>query len=253
MNNNRISRKTSELCWGRQPVLTLLESDPSRCQKILLSESGGKGFSEKIEALASKYNIILERVNTKILEKLSEGENHQGIIVKMSSLEPLDLKDLLVSLDPEQACMLIVLDHIQDPHNLGAIIRSAEASGSSGVIFPSRRASTANATVIKTSAGSALRTPLVGVVNVSRTLMELQKNNFWVVGLDHRAKETLWTEDMPSRLALVVGSEGQGISRLVLTKCDETRRIPMAGQTASLNASVAAALGMFEWTRTFLK
>lgn len=244
--------KETELCWGRQPVLTLVDEYPSMCLKILLSDSINKAFSDRVDELASLNNISLERVSVRILDKLSNGENHQGIVVRMKSFEPLDLDDFLNGLEPAKPCLVIILDHIQDPHNLGAIIRSAEAAGASGVVFPSKRSSSPTGTVIKVSAGSALRVPLICVVNISRTLMQLQKAGFWLVGLDHRADQGLWDVPMPSRLGLVIGSEGDGLSRLVTTKCDELRSIPMAGHTASLNASVAAAVGMYEWSRQFL-
>ena len=250
--NIKNPRNGTELCWGRQPVLTLLSEFPSKCVKVLLSESADKTFSHRVEEITSAKNIVLEKVHAGVLEKLSKGENHQGIVVRMEAFEPIDLDDFIHGLDPDKPSMLIILDHIQDPHNLGAIIRSAEAAGASGVIFPSKRSSSPTGTVIKISAGSALRVPLICVVNISRTLQLLQKAGFWIVGLDHNGERGIWEDDMPSRLGLVVGSEGEGLSRLAASKCDELRSIPMSGKTASLNASVAAAIGMYEWTREFM-
>jgi len=253
LDRTKTSNGPTGLCWGRQPSLSVLEENPSICYKIVLSVSFGGALAEKVEKIAKSDGIPLERADNKVLDKLSGDGNHQGIIIKIKSVESMTLSDLLNGLDKAKPCLLVVADHIQDPQNLGAIIRTAEASGASAVIFPTRRASAPNGTVIKTSAGSALRVPLVSVVNISRTLSELKKNAFWVVGLDHRTEHSIWDDKMPSRLALIVGSEGSGLSRLASENCDELRRIPMDGFIASLNASVAAAIGMYEWSRTFME
>lgn len=245
-------KNTTGLCWGRQPSISVLEENPSVCLKVILSKSLRGTFVERVGRIAEAKGIPVERADIKVLDKLSGEEKHQGIIIKIKPTAPLILGDLLTELDSADSCLLIVLDHIQDPQNLGAIIRTAEAAGASGVIFPTKRASSPNGTVIKTSAGSALRVPLIGVVNISRTLSDLKKKAFWVVGLDQNTEHDIWAEKMPSKLALVVGSEGHGLSRLVSETCDELRRIPMKGHIASLNASVAAAIGMYEWSRTFM-
>ena len=153
-------------------------------------------------------------------------------------------------LEGKTSALIVVLDHIEDPHNLGAIIRSAEAGGASGVISAKRRSALPTDTVIKTSAGASLRLPLVQVANITRTIEQLKAANFWTVGLDAKAQSSIWSEPLPERTALVVGAEGEGLSRLVAETCDMLRKIPINQEgVSSLNASVAAALGIFEWAR----
>ena len=150
-------------------------------------------------------------------------------------------------------CLLIILDHVEDPHNLGAIIRSAEAGGASGVIYPKKRAAVANDTVIKTSAGASLRLPLIQTANITNTIEKLKELNFWIIGLSEKSEKSIWSEKLPERCALVAGAEGSGISRLVMEHCDMLMKIPIQKESAgSLNVSVATALGIFEWSRNFL-
>ena len=132
---------------------------------------------------------------------------------------------------------------------MGAIIRSAEVAGADGVIFPDRRSASINGTVLKVSAGAALRLPLISVVNLSRTIDRVKEMGYWSIGLHQEGEHSIWDNAMPSRLALVLGSEGKGLTRLVRERCDELRSIPMKGTTGSLNVSVAAAIGIFEWLR----
>ena len=161
----------------------------------------------------------------------------------------LELSEFIAGLPKEGTLMLLLLDHIQDPQNLGAVVRTAEASGAAGVLFPKRRSALPGGTVVKVSAGAALRLPMVAVNNVSQTVKELQEAGFWTIGLDNNKGRSIWGEPLPERVLLVVGSEGEGLSRLVAENCDEVVRIPLSGKTGSLNASVAAAVGMFEWAR----
>ena len=163
----------------------------------------------------------------------------------------LELDDFLRELDDKAPVLVVILDHIEDPHNLGAIIRSAEAGGASAVIHAKRRSAIPNGTVIKTSAGASLRLPVIQVVNISRTIERLKESGFWAVGLSEKSERSIWNEKFPERCALVVGAEGSGLSRLVREMCDMTSRIPIKGGVGSLNASVAAALGIFEWARTY--
>ena len=162
-----------------------------------------------------------------------------------SALEPF-----LKALPAEAPALIVVLDHVEDPHNLGAIVRSAEAAGAAAAVYSRRRSALPGGTVVKTSAGASLRLPMIPVVNVVRTLEQLQAAGFWIVGLEGRAEVSLWEDEVPARLALVVGAEGEGLSRLVSESCDQLLRVPIQGGVGSLNASVAAALGMFEWRRT---
>ena len=201
--------------------------------------------------LAKSANIPFQLVAPQALDKLSGGEKHQGVICRLTQARTQTLEDLLRELEGRPSALLVVLDHIEDPHNLGAIIRSAEAGGASAVISAKRRSALPNDTVIKTSAGASLRLPFVQAVNITRTIEQLKAANFWTVGLDGEAEASLWSEPLPERTALVVGAEGEGLSRLVGETCDMLKRIPITpGGVSSLNASVASALGIFEWART---
>lgn len=236
-------------CWGKHPVLALLRDAPERVLKVLLLQKSG-GW-EPVLGRCAEYRIPVMWVDGHALDRCCGGEPHQGVAAQMAPI-PLYASEDLPALFAEEAApaLAVVLDHLQDPHNMGAIIRTAEAAGAGAVIFPRRRGVLPGGTVAKASAGAALRLPLVGVTNVARTLRDLAQMGFWTVGLDAGAPESLWSPSLlPRRMALVVGSEGEGLSRLVASTCDELRSIPMRGATGSLNAGVAAALGMFEWVR----
>lgn len=201
--------------------------------------------------MAKSAGVVFQIVAPEALDKLSGGEKHQGVICRIVQGKTVELEEFLRGLADKSSALVVVLDHIEDPHNLGAIIRSAEAGGASGVISAKRRSALPNDTVIKTSAGASLRLPLVQVANITRTIESLKAANFWTIGLDAEAQGSLWSEELPERCALVVGAEGEGLSRLVGQTCDMLRKIPISSSgVSSLNASVAAALGIFEWSRS---
>ena len=244
----------SGICRGRKPVLDLLTKNPSRCAKLLIANNVRPPFLDELVDMARREKITYQLVAPEALDKLSGGEKHQGVICKLTQAKTIDLEDFLRGIEGRTKVLAVVLDHIEDPHNLGAIIRSAEAGGASCVIYAKRRSAFPNGTVIKTSAGASLRLPVIQVVNISRTIDRLKEFGFWSVGLDEESEQSIWTERLPERTALVVGAEGFGLSRLVSEKCDMLMKIPiMKDGTGSLNASVAAALGIFEWTRTYEK
>ncbi|MBQ9629030.1 MAG: 23S rRNA (guanosine(2251)-2'-O)-methyltransferase RlmB [Synergistaceae bacterium] len=242
----------SEICRGRKPVLDLLAKNPSRCAKLLIANNVRPPFLDELVDMARREKITYQLVAPEALDKLSGGEKHQGVICKLTQAKAIDLEDFLRGIEGKTNVLAVVLDHIEDPHNLGAIIRSAEAGCASCVIYAKRRSAFPNGTVIKTSAGASLRLPVIQVVNIARTIDRLKEFGFWSVGLDEDSDKSIWTERLPERTALVVGAEGFGLSRLVSEKCDMLMKIPiMKDGTGSLNASVAAALGIFEWTRTY--
>nr|WP_321503713.1 23S rRNA (guanosine(2251)-2'-O)-methyltransferase RlmB [uncultured Dethiosulfovibrio sp.] len=234
------------LCWGRNGVISMLETAPEACHKIYMATGSQRSFRDEILGLAGPNAIEVVEAGGSHLDDLTGGEKHQGVVAEIEMPRPLDLSDLP---DKEGPSLLLIMDHLKDPHNFGAIIRTAEVAGADGIVFPGRRSVGITGTVIKTSAGAIFRLPLFEVVNLVRALEDLKKRGYWVVGLDHRSERDIWDSPLPDRLALVVGSEGEGISRLVSERCDDLRKIPMVGETGSLNASVASALGMFEWRR----
>ena len=243
-------------CRGRKPVLDLLSKTPEKCVELLIAENLKPPFRDEILNAAKGAGVSYKIVNSKILDKISDGELHQGVACKLSSSQKnFSLEPFLKNLDEKAPALLVILDHIEDPHNLGAIIRSAEAGGASAVIYPERRAATPNDTVIKTSAGASLRLPLIPVTNINRAIEILKSFNFWAIGLSEKAEASAWDEKLPKRTALVIGAEGFGLSRLVRENCDSLIRIPIKTENSvgSLNASVAAALGIFEWYRQYSK
>lgn len=245
------SKVAEELCWGRNPVLALLEESPDRCSKVLVAKNIQPHIRAKVEELCRASKIVFSNVDVPALDRLTNGENHQGIAACMLPVQLLDVEEFIARLpQAPKPCLVLLCDHLQDPHNLGAVIRSAEAAGASGVIVPKRGSAMPTGTVVKTSAGAALRLPVARTGNVAQTIKLFQDANFWTVGLAMEGKETLFKADMPPRLLIVIGAEGDGLGHAVEKACDELRHIPMQGTTGSLNASVAASLALFEWTRS---
>lgn len=242
---------SEDICWGRNPVFSLLEESPDRCMKVLVSKRVQPHIKGRLLDLCKAANIVLQDVEPVVLDKMTNKENHQGVVAYMAPMELWNAEEIIELLPPApEPAMVLLCDHLQDPHNLGAVIRSAEAAGASAVMIPKRGGALPTGTVVKTSAGAALRLPIAKTGNVSQTIRLLQEANFWVVGLSMDADETLFKEDIPPRVVIVIGAEGDGIGRAVAKACDELRYIPMSGKTGSLNASVAASLALFEYSRS---
>lgn len=233
---------------GRQPVLEALRSK-QEVNKILVAKGQRQGSIREIVALAKKQGIVIQEVERSVLDKLSDGTNHQGVLAQLAGVKYQDLDELIKKpRNPEWAPFLILLDGIQDPHNLGSIIRSGEAMGADGVVIPKRRAVGVTSTVMKSSAGAANHLPICRVPNLASSIDLLKSEGYWIVGAD-MAGEACFSQDLTGPIALVIGSEGSGLSRLIREKCDFLSSIPMRGQINSLNASVAASLLMFEVVR----
>ncbi len=195
---------------------------------------------EFIKSAIQKRNIRVEYLTKKQLDKLANG-NHQGIIIPVPDYRYSELEDLLKNENP----FIIILDHLEDPHNLGAIIRTAEAAGVDGIIIPKNRSVTVNATAIKTSAGAYKNMKIALVTNLKQTIETLKKKGFWIVGTDMEGTD-FETIDYRGKTAIVIGNEGNGMSRLVKENCDFIASIPMKGKINSLNASVAAGIMIYE-------
>jgi len=233
---------------GRQPVLEALRSG-QEINKLLVAKGSKKGSIREILALAKEKGIVVQEVDRSVLDKQSESSNHQGVLAQISGVAYLELEELLAKpSDPNWPPFLILLDGVQDPHNLGSIIRSGEAMGVHGVIIPKRRAVGVTQTVMKSSAGAANYLPVCRVGNLTATIDILKKAGYWIIGADMEG-DSCFTQDLTGPIALVIGGEGPGLSRLVKEKCDFLSSVPMRGQINSLNASVAASLLMFEVVR----
>lgn len=201
-----------------------------------------KNFNEKdVLSLVEKDRLPIEYSEKWELDKLAKN-NHQGIILEVEDFSYSELDSIIINKDK---CKIIILDHLEDPHNLGAIIRTVEASGIDGIILPINRSVSVNETVMKTSVGALYNVPIAQVTNLNSTIKYLKKNNFWIVGTDMDG-EDFRSIHYPDKCAVIIGSEGAGMSRLVKDSCDYIATIPMNGKINSLNASVAAGIIIYE-------
>lgn len=230
---------------GKNPVLEALRSERD-VNKILIAEGSQKGQMQQVIGLAKDRNVLVQFVPKKKIDQLVEG-NHQGVIAQVAAYQYSEMDDLFqLAEERNEAPFFILLDEIEDPHNLGSIMRTADAVGAHGVIIPKRRAVGLTATVAKASTGAIEYIPVVRVTNMARTIDELKERGVWIAGTDASGKEDFRASDFTMPLGLVIGSEGKGIGRLIRDKCDFLIRLPMKGHVTSLNASVAAALLMYE-------
>jgi 23S rRNA (guanosine2251-2'-O)-methyltransferase len=242
-----------DVCWGRQPVLDLVRADPGRCTKIVIANNVRPPFLDELVDAARAGKVVYQMAAPEALDALCPGVRHQGVACRVTEVKLLELEPFLKELPQDRPALIVVLDHIEDPHNLGAIVRSAEAAGATAVVVSRRRSALPGGTVVKVSAGAAMRVPIISVVNIARSVEQLKDAGFWTIGLENEAETSLWEDAPPARAALVIGAEGDGLSRLVSESCDQLLRIPIQGAVGSLNAGVAAALGMFEWRRAEAK
>ena len=234
---------------GRNPVIEILKSGRD-VDKILVAKGSKEGSINKIIAMAKDKKIPVQEVDRRKLDQMAESDNHQGVMAYVAAYEYADLNAILDELEAkEENPFLIICDEINDPHNLGSILRTANATGAHAVIIPKRRSVGLTAVVAKTSAGAIEYTPVCKVTNLTQTMKMLQDRGIWIVGADMDGENYHYQQDMLGKLAIVVGSEGKGMSRLVKENCDFLVRIPMMGDVTSLNASVAASVLMYEAVR----
>ncbi|MBW7651464.1 23S rRNA (guanosine(2251)-2'-O)-methyltransferase RlmB [Anoxybacillus sp. ST4] len=234
-----------DLIIGKNPVLEALKSG-REMNKIWIAEGSQRGQMQPIIQLAKEMGITVQYVPKKKMDQLSEG-NHQGVIAQVAAYRYYDVDDLFKKAEERgEAPFFIILDELEDPHNLGSIMRTADAVGAHGIIIPKRRSVGLTATVAKASTGAIEHVPVARVTNLARTVDELKDRGVWIFGTDAKGNEDYRQLDGVIPLALVIGSEGKGISCLLRDKCDVLVRLPMVGHVTSLNASVAASLLMYE-------
>lgn len=231
---------------GRNAVLEALKNG-REIDYIYIKKGENEGSINKIIGKAKDMKIMIKVVDKNKLDEMSESKNHQGIIAVANEYRYFELEEILEQ-TREKAGFFLILDEIEDPHNLGAIIRSAEASGVDAIIIPKRRACQVNATVEKTAAGATSHIKIVRVTNLAQTIEKLKESGIWIYSVDMDGADYTKT-DLKGKIALVIGNEGKGISRLVKEKSDFNVSIPMKGHINSLNASVAASILMFEAVR----
>ena len=234
------------IIFGRNAVFELFDSDISVNSLYIAENSPIKG---RALALAKKKGCSLKEVKPEKLSLLSGGKNHQGIVAAVSAVEYKGVGDILaVASERGEKPFLILLDSVEDPHNLVAVIRTAECAGAHGVIIEKRHSAQVSDTVVKTSAGAALHLPVCRVANAAAAVRELKSKGLWIVGADMDGEDYRRIDyDMP--LCLIIGSEGNGIKRIIREECDFIASIPQFGKINSLNASVAAALLIYEAVR----
>lgn len=236
---------SEEMIIGKNPVMEALASGRS-VNKVFASEHLNANTLRKLQDHAREAGTIVQKVPKVKLDSLYDG-NHQGIIAYVASYEYSTIDALFESAEERgEDPFFIILDELEDPHNLGSILRTAHATGAHGVIIPKRRSVGLTATVAKTAAGALEHVPVVRVTNIADIIDELKERNIWIVGTEAEATEDYRRLDGGLPIAVVVGNEGKGISRLVRKKCDWTVSLPMNSEVSSLNASVACSLLLYE-------
>lgn len=230
---------------GKNPVMEALKAGRS-INKIIVSDQLNKQMMQSIQQAAKQAGITVQQAPKKKIDQLVDG-SHQGIVASIAAYDYVELEEIFQRAEEKnEAPFFMILDEIEDPHNLGSILRTADAAGVHGVIIPKRRAVGLTATVAKTSAGAVEYVPVARVTNIAKTIDELKSRHVWIVGTEAEGTEDFRELDGSIAVGLVIGNEGKGMSRLVREKCDWTVRLPMAGSVSSLNASVAAGLLMYE-------
>ena len=230
---------------GRNPVIEAIKND-REIDKIMIANGAKEGSIKKITAMAKEKNIIIQYVDRNKLDEISTSHSHQGVIANVSEYKYFELDDLIQNAkDKGEDPFFIILDEITDPHNLGSIIRTADAVGAHGVIIPKRRSVHITPTVAKASAGAVEYVPVCKVTNIVNTIKTLKEHGLWIAAADMDG-QTFYEQNLTGPIGLVIGSEGFGISRLVKKNCDYIVKMPMVGNVTSLNASVAGSILLYE-------
>jgi 23S rRNA (guanosine2251-2'-O)-methyltransferase len=239
-----------EKTYGIHAVIAVLKTNVTFVQKIYLQESRNDQALEQIKSLAEQAGLPVKFMSRQAIDMMFDhAVTHQGVVADLSSLPSYDESDLMDLMDTDQVPLLLVLDGVQDPHNLGACLRTANAMGVHAVIAPKDRAVGMTAAVRKVACGAAEMTPFIAVSNLSRTLKKLKAQGIWLVGAMGEAESSIAEIDMTGPIAIVMGSEDKGLRRLTREHCDYLARIPMAGAVGSFNVSVATGICLYEVIR----
>jgi 23S rRNA (guanosine2251-2'-O)-methyltransferase len=235
------------IIYGINPVSEALRADPEKIERLCIERGQKNSRIQEIIELARQKHVRFSFEEKSWMDRKTEGERHQGIICYIAEMITWEPEDIL-----EQAKspgLLVVLDGIEDPHNLGAILRSAEAAGADGVFLPQHRSASLSATVVKASAGAASHVKLARATNIAQLIELIKKKGFWVAGLDADSDRPIWKTDLTAPIALVLGNEGSGLHKLVKQKCDFLLSLPIRGNVGSYNVSVAAGIALYEVLR----
>jgi 23S rRNA (guanosine2251-2'-O)-methyltransferase len=238
----------TELLYGRNAVREALRAKRRSMLRLLVSSGVQEtGVIAEIVKLAEAASVRVERVDRQQLDKQLREANHQGVVLETGGYPYVELEDCIAyAAERQEPALLLLLDHLQDPQNIGTLLRTAEVVGAHGICMPGRRAAEITPAVVNASSGATEHLRVVLVGNLSQTIVELQKDGIWVVGLeDDERAQSIDGADLNMPLALVVGAEGAGLARLVRERCDFLLKLPMAGQIASLNAAVAGSIALY--------
>ncbi|WNJ96346.1 23S rRNA (guanosine(2251)-2'-O)-methyltransferase RlmB [Vibrio ruber] len=240
---------SNEFVYGIHAVSAVLEKAPDRLIEVfVLKDRQDKRLLPMLNEL-QRLGISIQQMSRQALDKKSQGENHQGMMARVKPAKTLNEHDLDTLLNTVEHPLLLVLDGVTDPHNLGACLRNADAAGVTAVIVPKDKSAPLNATVSKVACGAAETVPLVRVTNLARTMKALQEQGIWFVGTAGEATQDLFQSKLTGPLAIVMGAEGDGMRRLTRETCDALVKIPMSGSVSSLNVSVATGICLFEAVR----
>ena len=251
--NNKENEKFDDQVEGRNSVIELLESGRD-INKIYISNGEKHGSVNKIIELAKKRKVVISQVDRNKINQMSQTDNNQGVIAIVPPFDYCDVEDILQDAkNKNEDPFVVILDGIEDPHNLGSIIRTAETAGVHGIIIPKRRAALVNATVNKASAGAVEHMKIARVTNITDSIEKLKNEGLWICGTDINANKYYYEQDLTGALGIVIGNEGNGISEKVKKNCDFLVKIPMKGKITSLNASVSAGIIMYESVEQRLK
>ena len=239
---------------GRNAVIEALKNDSRTIETLYIFNNKLEGSINTIVGIAKEKKILIKEVDKRKLDGMCDGEAHQGVIAKVTPFKYSEVSDILdLAKERGEAPFIVILDEVEDPHNLGSIARTAELFGVHGIIIPKRRSASVTATVYKSSVGAIEHVKVAKVTNLNATIDALKEEGIWVYGADIRAEEYSYQVDYSGPCALIIGNEGRGISKLTVQKCDKLIKIPMVGKINSLNASVAGGIMMYEVLKGRLK
>jgi 23S rRNA (guanosine2251-2'-O)-methyltransferase len=245
-----MAKINSNLVFGVNPVLEKLKASSEDVEEILISEISDRSALRLVRQEAHRLDVRLVFVTRKFLDQLVDGYRHQGVVARVKPYHYLPFADMVEKIAaPASSERILILDGLTDPRNFGAILRTADASGVRYVVIPKDRSVDVSPVAVKASAGATHHVNVVKVTNLRRAIMDLKEHGYWIVGLHSKSRETIYGRTFPSRLAILIGSEGTGVRPLNLRECDLTVSIPMLGKVSSLNVSVAGAVFLYELVR----
>lgn len=252
IENNHVEER-EDIVIGRNAVIEALKGERT-IETLYIANTKLEGSINTIVSMAKEKRIIIKEVDKRKLDSMCDGTVHQGVIAKVTPFKYSEVEDILAFAEEKgEAPFIVILDEVEDPHNLGSIARTAELFGVHGIIIPKRRSASVSATVYKSSVGAIEHVKIAKVTNLNATIEELKEKGIWVYGADIRAEEYSYQVDFSGPCAIIIGNEGRGISKLTVQKCDKLIKIPMVGKINSLNASVAGGIMMYEVLKGRLK